>query len=119
MLSISITTVCSNLRSPFAYRCSARLSHSPEVIDRLRIPSSNSTLGSQPRIFFARVMSGWRTFGSSTGSGLYLIFDFVPVMRMISSANCLIVISRGLPMFTGSWIAHCESRKMPSIKSET
>ena len=24
-------------------------------------------------------------------------------MRMISSANCLIVISRGLPMLTGSW----------------
>src|SRR5437867_4335744 len=34
------------------------------------IPSSNSTRGSQARISFARVMSGWRTFGSSTGNGL-------------------------------------------------
>src|SRR5438034_9707531 len=57
------------------------------------IPSSKLTRGSQPRIFFARPMSGWRTFGSSTGSGLYSITDFVPIMRMISSANFLIVIS--------------------------
>ena len=34
------------------------------------IPSSNWTFGSQPRIFFAREMSGCRTFGSSTGNGL-------------------------------------------------
>jgi len=47
------------------------------------IPSSKSTRGSQPRTSLARVISGWRTFGSSTGSGLNSIFDFVPVIRMI------------------------------------
>ena len=34
----------------------------------LRRPSSSAISGSQPRICFARVMSGWRTCGSSTGS---------------------------------------------------
>ena len=33
-------------------------------------PSSRPTFGSQPRSFLARVMSGWRTFGSSCGNGL-------------------------------------------------
>ena len=34
----------------------------------LRRPSSSAISGAQPRICFARVMSGWRTCGSSTGS---------------------------------------------------
>ena len=34
----------------------------------LRRPSSNGISGAHPRICFARVMSGWRTCGSSTGS---------------------------------------------------
>ena len=34
-----------------------------------RMPTSKSTFGSQPSTALARVMSGWRTFGSSTGSG--------------------------------------------------
>src|SRR5262249_6186924 len=34
----------------------------------LRSPSSSEISGSQPRIWRARVMSGWRTCGSSTGS---------------------------------------------------
>ena len=33
-----------------------------------RRPSCSGTLGSQPSSSRARVMSGWRTFGSSTGS---------------------------------------------------
>ena len=45
--------------------------------------------------------------------------DFVPVIRMISSANCLMVISRGLPRLTGSWKSLIASLKMPSIKSDT
>src|SRR5437773_11054336 len=73
-----------------------------EIVDRLfdsllerhaRLPAEN---------FFSREIFGWRTLGSSTGNGLYSIADFVPVMRMISSANCLIVISRGFPRLTGS-----------------
>ena len=34
----------------------------------LRRPSSSAISGAQPRICVARVMSGWRTCGSSTGS---------------------------------------------------
>ena len=34
----------------------------------LRRPSSSGISGAHPRICFARVMSGWRTCGSSTGS---------------------------------------------------
>src|SRR5438552_10652971 len=82
------------------------------------IPSSKLTRGSQLRTFFARVMSGWRTFGSSTGNGLCSIVDFAPVIRMISSANCLMVISRGLPRLTGSWKSLIAGLKIPSIKSE-
>ena len=35
-----------------------------------RAPRSSGTFGSQPSSVRARVMSGWRTFGSSAGSGL-------------------------------------------------
>src|SRR5437773_5343132 len=66
------------------------------------IPSSKLTLGSQPRTFFAREISGWRTFGSSSGRGLYSMVDFVTVMRMILSANCLIVTSLVLQRLTVS-----------------
>ena len=38
-----------------------------DAIVRLR-PSSSAISGSQPRICCARVMSGWRTCGSSTGN---------------------------------------------------
>ena len=79
------------------------------------MPSSKSTFGSQPSRVLARVMSGWRTFGSSTGKGLYSSCDFVPVRRWMCSPNALIVISRGLPMFTGSWKSLCERRKMPGM----
>ena len=46
-----------------------------EILDRL----ANSFLEFAPAapsrgLALARVMSGWRTFGSSTGSGLYSIF---------------------------------------------
>ena len=42
----------------------------PEVRDRLaRGLRSSGTFGSQPSSVRARVMSGWRTFGSSVGSG--------------------------------------------------
>src|SRR6202041_404316 len=42
-------------------------------------PTRTSTFGSHPSSDRAREMSGCRTFGSSTGSGLYWIADFVPV----------------------------------------
>src|SRR5205807_8259499 len=105
---------CLHLVAPFTKSmCSLKYS----IV--LRIPSSKSTFGSQPSTFLARVMSGCLTFGSSTGNGLYSIEDLVPVIRWISSANCWIVISRGLPRFTGSRKSLVAKRNIPSIKSLT
>ena len=42
-------------------------------------PSSRDTLGSQPSLSFASLISGRRCMGSSTGSGRESIFDFEPV----------------------------------------
>src|ERR1700722_12723065 len=64
-------------------------------------PSARCTLGSHLRIFLALVMSGLRCLGSSCGSGLKTILLFERVALMICSANWTIVISAGLPMFTG------------------
>ena len=83
------------------------------------MPSSNSHLRFPAEDFFRARDVGLAHLRVVHRSGLYSIPDFVPVMRMISSANCLIVISRGLPMLTGSWKSDCERRKIPSIKSET
>ena len=52
-----------------------------------RKPSSSWTSGSQPRICCARVMSGCRTWGSSTGSASYTIGLDEPVMRRTASAS--------------------------------
>jgi hypothetical protein len=52
--------------------------------------------------FRAREISGWRTFGSLTGSGSVIICDLAPVISRILLAKSRMVISRGLPMFTGS-----------------
>ncbi len=46
-------------------------------------PSSSVTFGSQPSSVRARVMSGWRTFGSSVGSGLKTSRLFDPVILMM------------------------------------
>ncbi len=82
-------------------------------------PVSRSTTGFQPRRCQARVMSGRRCLGSSTGRGWKVSVLLEPVRRTIRSANSLIVSSFGLPMLTGSWKSLCESLKMPSIRSET
>ncbi len=50
---------------PFAPSCYVFRNHSTVQ----RSPSSGSTFGSQPRSFRARLMSGWRTFGSSAIGG--------------------------------------------------
>ena len=65
------------------------------------MPSARFTCGSHLRMVFALVMSGFRCLGSSCGNGLktILLLDFVALM--MASANSSIVISRGLPMFTG------------------
>jgi len=89
-----------------------------EVINRFAIPSSKFTRGSQPRIFFAAPISVDAP-SDRPPARAGIRFRFCPVIRMISSANCLIVISRGLPnihRFMKSLIA---SRKIPSIKSLT
>src|SRR3981081_722431 len=67
-----------------------------------RIPDSKSTCGSHPSSFLARVISGLLTLGSSTGSGLVIISDLASVISRILLAKSSIVISRGLPIFTGS-----------------
>src|SRR5881628_2024341 len=82
-----------------------------------RRPSSASTRGSQPRSARAREMSGWRTLGSSTGSGRNTISLWDDVRRMIHLARSRSVISWGLPMFTGSWTALFISRQRPSMRS--
>src|SRR5262249_1171617 len=64
-------------------------------------PSSSPTFGSQPRIVRARLMSGWRCFGSSTGSGRKTISLDDLVSALMRSANWRIVTSAGLPQFTG------------------
>ena len=46
-------------------------------------------------------MSGWRTCGSSTGSGSKTISLGEPVTSMTVSASSRIVNSLGLPMLTG------------------
>src|SRR6185503_3064125 len=60
-------------------------------------PASRSTFGSQPRIARARPISGWRTLGSSSGSGRKTISLRDPVSALMRSANCRIVTSTGLP----------------------
>src|SRR6516162_2176986 len=60
-------------------------------------PSLKETLGDQPRIFLALVMSGRRCLGSSCGSGRKTILLLDLVVATISSANCNMVISVGLP----------------------
>ncbi len=84
-----------------------------------RIPSSKSTRGSQPSTFRARVMSGRRTRGSSWGSGLWTMGTSRPHRRCTERANSRMVISCGLPMFTGSASPEWSSRHMPSTLSST
>src|SRR5712692_349739 len=80
-------------------------------------PSSSGTCGSHRSTVRARVMSGWRTFGSSVGSGLWTILLFEAVILMIVRAISSIVVSRGLPMFTGSVSVDSISLMMPSTRS--
>ncbi len=84
-----------------------------------RRPSSRGTLGSQPSSVRARVMSGWRCFGSFWGSGWKMIFPPPPAAARTASANWRMVISRGLPMFTGSVTSDSASRTSPSTRSFT
>src|SRR5262249_32162671 len=58
-----------------------------------RSPSSVSTRGSHPSSARARLISGWRTFGSSTGSGRNTISLRDAVRRMIRLASSSSVIS--------------------------
>src|SRR5688572_17978558 len=60
--------------------------------------SSRGTLGSQPSSVRARAMSGWRTRGSSTGSGRNTMRLREPVSSMICSASWRIVSSQERPI---------------------
>ena len=89
-----------------------------ELQSALEITSSNSpdrtrssspalpcgdTVGCQPRICLARVMSGQRTFGSSGGIGWWMILLLLSgISARISLAICRIVTSSGLPRLIGS-----------------
>src|SRR5262249_4454163 len=82
-----------------------------------RSPSSVSTRGSHPSSARARPISGWRTFGSSTGSGRNTISLRDAVRRMIRLASSSRVISWGFPMLTGSFTGASMSRQRPSMRS--
>ena len=85
-----------------------------------RMPSSSGTVGENPRIFFALVMSGQRRLGSSAGSGLRTTSSFAPTSFETSSASSAMVHSLGLPRLTGeSNSATRPAAKMPSTRSET
>ena len=62
-----------------------------------RSPSSSWTSGSQPRICRARVMSGWRIWGSSTGSASKTISLAEPVTFRTVWASSRIVNSVRVP----------------------
>ena len=61
----------------------------------LRLPAQERAGAGDVGLAHLRVIDGQRLELQMRG--------FVPVMRMISSPNSLMVISRGLPMLTGSW----------------
>src|SRR5262245_49158430 len=82
-----------------------------------RSPSSVSTRGSHPSSVRARPISGWRTFGSSTGSERNTISLRDAVRRMIRLASSSNVISWGFPILTGSLTGACMSRQRPSMRS--
>src|SRR5512143_3922458 len=86
-----------------------------------RKPCSSPTFGSQPRIWRARVMSGWRRCGSRAlrASGTKVVPASLPAMRLIASANSISVISLGLPMFTGRCSSDINNRTRPSTRSST
>ena len=83
-----------------------------------RNPLSTSTRGSQPSRLRARVMSGWRTLGSSAGSGMKTSSLREPASLTIIWASASSVISYGLPRLTGSLTGLFMSRQMPSTRSE-
>ena len=83
------------------------------LLDRAaQVPRARSTCGSQLRSCLARVMSGWRTWGSSTGSASKTISDRDSVASITASASSSRVISFGLPRLTG----RCTSDSASSIE---
>lgn len=64
-------------------------------------PASSSVLGVHSRTLEAKEMSGFRWIGSSSGNWWKASLDFDSVSRRISSASVMMVISLGLPIFTG------------------
>ena len=65
----------------------ARAGSLPSDASVRRRPSSSDTSGSQPRSCLARVMSGCRTCGSSTGRASYTIWLDEPVAASTASAE--------------------------------
>ena len=82
-------------------------------------PSLHGTAGSQPSSSRARVVSGRRTLGSSTGRSTKAMADREPVAAMTSRAMSSTERSSGVPMFTRvAMLLEC-MRKMPSTVSST
>ena len=75
--------------------------------------------GSQPSSSRARVMSGWRTCGSSIGSASKTISERDSVTSITASASSSSVNSSGLPMLTGRWTSDSASATKPRIRSST
>ena len=70
---------------------------------------------------FARVISGWRRWGSSPRriSGFITIPAGLPIMALMVFANSRMLVSVGLPMFTGSCSSDKSNRYIPSTRSLT
>src|SRR4029434_6640426 len=79
-------------------------------------PSSTSTFGSHCSSRRALPISGCRTLGSSVGNGRNTISLRDPLSRAICSASRRSLISRGLPMLTGSLTGACIRAQIPSTR---
>src|SRR5690349_4151933 len=84
-----------------------------------RKPSSSVIAGRQPRRRRARVVSGRRTAGSSTGRGMNSIGEALPVMSLIVSASRSTVSSREPPILTGPAKSLAARAKIPATVSST
>ena len=77
--------------------------HRAEILEREFQPLRTIDEGSHPSRVLARVISGLRRLGSSSGRPSWTILLLVPSTRlMISWASCITVISFGFPRLTGS-----------------
>lgn len=64
-------------------------------------PSLSGVEGEKPISFLARLISGQRCVGSSSGKSWNMMDEDEPVNSITKLANSAMVVSIGLPMFIG------------------